>query len=149
MKKLFLLLLLIFVAKNGFSQTSNDEAAKGKITGVIIDSASTQPIEYASIGLLPEDGTKEINGTTTDGKGSFVINNIPDGKYKIAIYFIGYKNGTVANIQNSKKNRTVNLGNIKLANTQTTLKEVTVTAKSELVEFKIDKIVYNAENDVT
>lgn len=149
MRKVFFLLLLVFVTKNGFSQTSTDETAKGKITGTVIDSASAQPIEYASIGLLPKDGTKEINGTTTDGKGSFVINNIPEGEYKIAIYFIGYKNGTAANIQINKKNRTVNLGNIKLTNTQTTLKEVTVTAKSELVEFKIDKIVYNAENDVT
>ncbi|MFI5141205.1 MAG: outer membrane beta-barrel protein, partial [Bacteroidia bacterium] len=141
------LLLLVFITKSGFSQTPAD--AKGKITGVIIDSVSAQPIEYASIGLLPEDGTKEINGATTDGKGSFVINNIPDGKYKIAIYFIGYKNGTVANIQIHKKNRNINLGNIKLSNTQTSLNEITVTAKSELVEFKIDKIVYNAENDVT
>ena len=149
MKKLFLLLSFLILIQRGFSQTSTDEIAKGKITGVIIDSASTQPVEYASIGLLPEDGTKEINGTTTDGKGNFVITKIPDGKYKIAVYFIGYKNGTVTNIQINKKNRTINLGSIKLANTQTTLKEVTVTAKSELVEFKIDKIVYNAENDIT
>ena len=149
MKKLFLLLLVVFFTQGGFSQTNTDEAAKGKITGVIIDSATAQPIEYASIGLLPEDGTKEINGTTTDSKGNFVINNIPDGRYKIAVYFMGYKNGVVTNIQIAKKNRNVHIGNIKLVNTQTTLKEVTVTAKSELVEFKIDKIVYNAENDIT
>ena len=149
MKKLFLLLLLLVYTQCGFAQTSTDESAKGKITGTIIDSASAQPVEYASIGLLPEDGTKEINGTTTDSKGNFAITKVPDGKYKIAVYFIGYKNGTVTNIQINKKNRTINLGNIKLTNTQTTLKEVTVTAKSELVEFKIDKIVYNAENDIT
>ncbi|HTA62152.1 MAG TPA: outer membrane beta-barrel protein [Bacteroidia bacterium] len=147
-KKLALILfffLFVFTTK----AQQPEGKINGKITGVVIDSATAQPIEYASIGLLPQDGTKEINGTTTDGKGNFIIHNIPEGKYKIAIYFIGYKSGTVANIQISKKNHSINLGGIKLASTQTTLKEVTVTAKSELVEFKIDKIVYNAENDIT
>ena len=147
MNKLIGLLLVVFCAASGLSQTN--AVGKGKITGSVIDSATAQAIEYASIGLLPQDGTKEINGTTTDGKGNFIIGNIPEGKYKIAVYFIGYKSSTVANIQIGKKNHTINLGSIKLANTQTTLKEVTVTAKNELVEFKIDKIVYNAENDVT
>ncbi|HKC67792.1 MAG TPA: outer membrane beta-barrel protein, partial [Bacteroidia bacterium] len=149
MKKLWGLLLLVIFAKSGFAQKNTDAVGKGKITGVVIDSATAQPVEYASVGLLPQDGSKEINGTTSDGKGNFVIDNIPDGTYKITVYFIGYKNGEVANIHISKKNRSINLGPVKLASAQTTLNAVTVTAKTELVEFKIDKIVYNAENDVT
>lgn len=149
MKKVFLLLCIVLCFCSGFSQTGVENSGKGKITGTVVDSVSAQPIEYASIGLLPNDGTKEINGTTTDDKGNFTISNIPDGKYKIVVYFIGYKNGELANLQISKKNRSIHVGNIKLITTQTTLNEVTVTAKSELVEFKIDKIVYNAENDVT
>ncbi|HXB40537.1 MAG TPA: TonB-dependent receptor [Bacteroidia bacterium] len=149
MKKSFLLLtLLFFVAGKLFSQT-NPDGGKGRIIGRIIDSTTTQPIEYASIGLLPEGGSKEINGTTSDAKGNFVLTNIPDGKYKIVIYFIGYKNGTASNIQINKATRVINLGDLILSNSQTVLKEVTVTAKADLVEFKIDKIVYNAENDVT
>ncbi|HWY37761.1 MAG TPA: carboxypeptidase-like regulatory domain-containing protein, partial [Bacteroidia bacterium] len=150
MKKAFLaILILVFIKNEIVSQTTADVGGRGKITGRIIDSATAQPIEYASVGLLPEDGSKEINGSTSDSKGSFVINNIPDGKYKIAIYFIGYKRGLVENIQVNKSNRAINLGELKLTNMQVNLKEVTVTAKTEIVEFKIDKIVYNAENDVT
>jgi len=144
------IMVLAFVLWSFCTQAQQaDLKGNGKISGRIIDSVSAEPIEYASIGLVPEDGTKEINGTTSDAKGNFVITNIPEGKYKVVIYFIGYKNGTAANLQIDKKNKAISLGDFKLVNTQTVLKEVTVTAKTDLVEYKIDKVVYNAENDIT
>ncbi|MES2134082.1 MAG: TonB-dependent receptor [Bacteroidota bacterium] len=123
--------------------------AQGKITGCIVDSLSGKPVDYASIGLLIQKTGKEINGTTTNDKGVFTIDNIADGTYKIIIYYIGYKNSAKSNIQISKTNSQVNIGSIGLVNTQTTLQEVTIVAKTEIIENKIDKVVYNVENDVT
>jgi ferric enterobactin receptor len=125
-----------------------DPAAIGSITGRIIDSISNQAIEYASINLLNQDDNKVVNGSTTDEKGVFKLNNVADGTYKILIYFVGYRTGTQNNIVVSKTNSTITINDIKLASTQAKLKEVTVTAERSLIENKIDKMVYNAEQDI-
>ena len=151
MKNIFLLLLLtVFININLSAQTgSQSSTGKGKISGKVVDSLSVEPIEYAVIGLLNEETNKEVNGTTTDNSGSFVINNVSDGKYKIVIYSIGYKNNKTINVQINKGNRSLNLGSLALVDTQTLLQEVTVTAKTPTVEYEVDKIVYNAQNDVS
>jgi len=141
---LLISLVLFFIGSLQAQQVSG----KGKISGRILDSVSGKPIDYASIGLLNQDN-KEVNGTTSDDKGFFILENIPYGTYKLAVYYIGYKNSVKSNIEVSKVNSAVILKNIVLVNTQATLQEVTITAKTEIVENKIDKIVYNAANDVT
>ena len=138
-----MLLVLFFFA---FCAKSN---AQGTISGKIIDSLSNKIIDYASIGLVLEENNKEVNGTTSDDKGNFSIKNIPYGKYKVVVYYIGYKNSAKNNIVISSAKPTINLGNFTMVNTQTNLQEVVITAKTEIIENKIDKIVYNAENDIT
>ncbi|MFI5222049.1 MAG: TonB-dependent receptor domain-containing protein [Bacteroidia bacterium] len=125
--------------------------AKGKITGKIIDSITGKPVDYATISLAQggNDGKdKMVNGTTTDESGSFVLNDIAEGNYKLFIYFIGYQT-VVKSIVISKTNSTVSFKVIKLVSKQTQLKEVTISTQKSLIENKIDKIVYNAEQDLT
>lgn len=136
-------LVLFFFA---FCTKSN---AQGTISGKVVDSLSNKIIDYASIGLVLEENNKEVNGTTSDDKGNFSIKNIPYGKYKVVVYYIGYKNSVKNNIEISRAKPTINLGNFTMVNTQTNLQEVVITAKTEIIENKIDKIVYNAENDIT
>ena len=83
-------LLLLFVFS---SQAQNNNSKTGKITGRIIDSLSSRPIEYATIGLFTQSENKVVNGTTTDSSGFFNLTNVSEGTYKILIEFIGYKKG--------------------------------------------------------
>lgn len=117
------------------------------ISGRVIDSISRKGIEYATITLKNREG-KVLNGGITDARGNFTINNALTGIFKIEIDFIGYTsyNDTIV-LNEGVKN--VHLPDIKLKNTGQTLNEVTVVSKAPLVENKIDKIVYNAANDVT
>ncbi len=153
MNKTFLFLSILLFYSEFFSQTNLPgevkEVYEGKISGRIIDSALVEPIDYASVGLLLQENDKEVNGTTSDAKGNFLISNVPDGNYKIVIYFMGYKNRTVTNILIDKTNRKVNLGDIRLVNTVTDIGPVVITGHAKIIDYKIDKIVYNAENDVT
>jgi ferric enterobactin receptor len=126
-----------------------EEHGEGKVSGRIIDSVSGQPVEYASVSLAREADKKEINGTTTDDKGLFELNNIPEGAYRLVVYFVGYQTGIRANIVISKENPFVFIKDFSLSNKRSTLKEVTVSAEKSLIENKIDKMVYNAENDLT
>ena len=106
-------------------------------------------MEFASVSLSVQGADKEMDGMMTDDKGAFVLANIPYGTYKLSIFSIGYKTGAQNNIIVSKANPTINLGNIKLANTSSKLADVTVAADKNTVEYNIDKTVYNVDKDIT
>jgi ferric enterobactin receptor len=125
------------------------DKVSGKISGRIIDSVSGAPVEYSTISLVAGESNKIITGTTTDDKGIFKITDIAAGTYNMQVYFIGYKTGIKKNIVISKTSPVIALGDFKLSSLQTMLKEVTVTAEKNLIENKIDKMVYNAEKDLT
>ena len=102
--KLFVRLLfnsLFFICI--FSANAQRSSNMGKVSGKIVDSLTGEAIDFASIRLLNKDG-KEINGTTTNDKGIFAIDNLPFGTYKMAVYFIGYKKGTTPNFEITNNN---------------------------------------------
>ncbi len=88
---------------------------QGKLRGVVKDAANNGPIVGANIVFI---GTNI--GGATDINGSFIIANIPEGKYKIKVSYIGYKTFTenIAIVDNKtlsievKLNRTSILGNL-------------------------------------
>ncbi|MBK0381793.1 TonB-dependent receptor [Pedobacter sp. SD-b] len=121
----------------------------GKISGAVIDSASHTPIDYASIGLYKTGSNKPIDGVVTNEKGEFTIGNINLGEYKVTIDFIGYKRKTIDNLKLTEQDNQVILGKVILISSSKLLKSVTVTANAPIIQNKIDKIVYNAENDLT
>jgi outer membrane receptor protein involved in Fe transport len=121
----------------------------GKINGIIIDSIDHQPIEYATIALSFHTTTDIINGTTSDSAGKFILSKVSKGTYRITINFLGYEKKIIDNIILNDKNPSVFLGTILLSPKATTLQGVTVTAEKSIIENKIDKMVYNAENDIT
>ncbi len=145
---LFYMIFLLFVPV-AFNAQQIDNKFSGSITGKLCDSINGLPIEYASISLVEEVTRKTVNGITSDDKGAFKLNNIPDGKYTVSVYFIGYKNLNISNININKSNQHINLGLLKLINNQTALNEVVVNTEQTLIENKIDKMVYNAEKDLT
>ncbi|MEI6021295.1 MAG: TonB-dependent receptor [Bacteroidota bacterium] len=145
----FFFFIFLLAVPNVYNAQEKDNRFSGSISGKLCDSINGLPIEYASIGLIAEDTRKTVNGITSDDKGFFKLNNIPEGKYSVSVYFIGYKNLNISNININKFNQNINLGQIKLINNQTTLNEVEVSTEKSLIENKIDKMVYNAEKDLT
>ncbi|AZA84434.1 TonB-dependent receptor [Chryseobacterium lactis] len=127
---------------------AQEAEGQGKISGRLVDSKTGKPISYASIGVLNPDN-KEVNGTTSNEKGEFSIDHMTTGSYKVAIFYAGYKNKTTADIQIDPAHSNVNLGDIQLINGETVLEGVTIVGKKSVIENKVDKIVFNAANDVT
>jgi ferric enterobactin receptor len=147
-RKLFSTLCFFLLFTGIATAQKSDSKGDGTISGRITDSASGQPVVYASISLTSPDGKKEMNGTTSDDNGLFKLNKIAEGTYRIVIYFVGYQTGFRNNVTINSTNSNIAMGDIKLVN-KTVLKQVNITAERSLIENKIDKIVYNAENDVT
>lgn len=144
MYKFFLTVLLFIVS----TQVQAFDDAAGKVTGKVMDAVSKQPIEYATITVLNKSTKNVVNGTITDGMGSFVIKGLAPGNYIFKIQSLGYQEYTI-NTVSVQKNASINLPVIALVKQENVLQGVTVTAKKPLVENKIDKMVFNAEKDLT
>ena len=127
-----------------------NSAAQGnnKISGIVMDSLSKQPVEFATIALYPKNSTTPIDGTTTDEKGKFSLTGIAGGDYTLTISFIGYRDKTINDLRLAK-NDDKNIGTISLAQSISTLKEVEIVGTTALIEEKVDRTVYNAEKDIT
>ena len=145
MKKVFI--LIIFLGTAMLTTAQETQKGTGKISGSVIDSGTNQPVEFATIALTDATG-KTIDGTIADAKGKFSISKIADGKYTVSLSFIGYQTITQSVVLEGKKND-INLSTIKLEEEARQLNEVIVEGKKDLVEERVDRTIYNAENDAT
>ncbi len=120
----------------------------GKISGLLLDSTSNKPVEYATVALINQKTGKPIDGTTADDKGRFTISKIGPGEYSVQATFLGYGEKYVRNIK-IEKGSDIQVGLIKLAPDVRMLNQVDVTGQRSIVEEKVDRLVYNADRDVT
>ena len=72
-------LLLLFLLATLAAQ------AQGKLTGVVLDSATRQPLAFASVFLA-----NTTLGATTTEQGEFVFPKVPAGSYDIVGSYVGY-----------------------------------------------------------
>ena len=120
----------------------------GKIAGVLMDSTTGKPVEYATVALLNAGTSKPIDGATSDEKGKFLLNKLAPGTYQLQYSFIGYKDKRTNPIT-VVKGTDLNLGAVKLTADTRTLSEVNVVGQSAMIEEKVDRLVYNADKDIT
>ena len=130
--------------------TSTDDSPRGnaKLTGTVADSTTGKPVEFASVALIDASTKKPIDGTVADDKGKFTLAKLPQGDFQLLISFVGYRNKTISSVKLNRKGD-INLGNIQLAPDVRTLSEVNVVGQASLVEEKVDRLVYNADKDIT
>lgn len=154
-KVVTIIALLFLLSQSGFAQGPNMQpsitsAPKGnsKISGQVSDSLDAKAVEFASIALVNAADNKVVDGAVADDAGKFTLSGVASGKYKLLVSFIGFKDKTINNIvvENGKN---VDLGMIKMTANTKTLAEVTITGEKSMVEEKVDRLVYNAEKDIT
>ncbi len=144
-QKLFVIIQSIVILIATLTEVFAQEAKHpGIIKGIVLDSTTQKPVPYVAIVLLKD--TRPVGGSLTDEKGKFKIKNVPSGKIELKIEAIGYKT-YLQNIALTKERPTFFV-KIELAPKDVKLKEVEIVGEKELVETHIDKIVYNAEDDV-
>jgi outer membrane receptor protein involved in Fe transport len=152
MKRFYIIIAILcsFVtAKSQMGVGGGGSTTVGKISGTAIDSISKKPIDYASVGLYRSGGKAVITGVITDEKGNFKLDNVKPGSYKLVISFLGYTSKIIDPVTTTNSKPDKNLGTVLVLPGPNLLKEVTVTGQASLVENHIDKIVYNAEKDLT
>lgn len=151
MKRLLLLFIIFLSVLTAKAQlgVGGGSSIVGKVAGTLVDSVSKKPLDYASVSIFRATGTSPINGVLTDEKGSFKIEGIHPGSYKLRITYVGYPDKFVTGVVTTDSKPDKNMGVINVAPSAKLLKGVEVTGTAALVENKIDRIVYNAEKDLT
>ena len=154
MKRLIILFAILgsFISvKAQFVQggATGANAAVGRISGSVIDSVTKEPMPYTTISVFRATGRSPLNGVLTDDKGNFKIDGVHPGAYRLEVSFVGYPTKVINNVTTTPSKLDKNLGVIVVAPSARALKTVEVTGAKALIENKIDKIVYNAEKDLT
>lgn len=119
------------------------------ITGKVKDSLTGKPVEYATITLHQAGDKNPLNGTVAGKNGEYELSSLDAGEYKIVIESIGYRSSTIDNISLNKKNTTIVLPVTALMRNIVIEQAATVVGSNSLIENKIDKVVFNAEKDLT
>ncbi|MCP9768652.1 TonB-dependent receptor [Lacihabitans sp. LS3-19] len=119
-----------------------------KISGNVVDEALTSAVEFANIAILDAKTKKVLDGTMADEKGAFTMKRVGEGTYNIKISFIGFETMVLEKIV-VEKGKDVDLGVIKLKQNTKQLDELVVQGEAAMIEEKVDRLVYNAEKDLS
>ena len=103
-------------------------AQKIAIKGTVKDADGKAPVEYVNVVLLKNDSTF-VEGTTTNGKGGFLLNKVHTGDYLLVLSGVGYHTGYLT-LEGLK--RDVNLGDILLEDDVVAMEGVTVSASGQI-----------------
>ena len=118
--------------------------AIGVVNGSVMDSTSGLPIEYASISLVNMRSDEVVTGALSDKTGRFNIREIPLGKYRAVVEFIGYATKEISPINifpGEGGGIKHDLGSLKLQISSINLAGVEVLGESQFIQ-TIDKQIF-------
>ena len=113
------------------------------VRGTLKDSANNNSIGYANCVLLRNADSSFAFGVTTGENGEFVFKNVDAGNYLLRISMIGY----VTYWMEVQVQRMVNIGTIRLKQSSTSLKTLTVTGERPIYSVDGEKAIYNPTED--
>ena len=130
----------------GFGGKNKSSYFRGSVSGKIIDSKTDKGLEYANISITNTKWNKVIEGTISNQNGKFSMTGILTGDYVLKINYLGYQQKEIK-FKITKKDLDIRLKEIKLEVSSEMLSEITIEEEKPVYESKLDKIIYNAEND--
>ncbi|MDR0971331.1 MAG: TonB-dependent receptor [Bacteroidales bacterium] len=148
--KNFIILLFLFVglySTNLFSQSTQRKPSQNKLSSVIgrvIDEDSKEALLYVNVVLLNPKDSSLVSGGTTDEEGRFSFQS-KSGNFIMRLTYMGYK---TLYRKLEVKTPNVDLGDIGMKNSATSLGAVQVTAQRSMVEYKLDKRVINVDQNI-
>jgi outer membrane receptor protein involved in Fe transport len=152
MKNLINLLAITFFLAVGTTfaqQTPPQTKQPARIIGTAKDLKTGEAVAYATAALYKSGSDTNIAGGVADDEGKFFIAGFEVGTYDLKISFLGFETKVIKGIEVTSPTGDVNLGEITLSDEGVALEEVTVQGQRELIEERVDRTIYKAENDKT
>ena len=144
---IFLLAALILTAQP--APVENESSLRsGRVRGIIIDSNTQQPMEYANIAIYNKRDSSLVTGGITNQNGQFDISGLGFGVYYAEANFIGYEKVSLPEIRIIPANQTVDIGKLPLNASSIEMAGIDVVADRQRIEYQIDKKVINVSQDI-
>lgn len=152
MKKLINIIAVLFlISTSGImaQQTAGKVTTPSKIVGIAKDVKTGEPVAYATAVLYVAGSETNIAGAVADGDGKFFITGMDPGTYDLKLSFLGFETKIVNGIKVASETGDINIGEISMSDEGLALEEVTVQGQRDLIEERVDRTIYKAENDKT
>jgi len=118
-------------------------AQRAQVSGRVLDSEEGEALAYATVQIMKADSTSMVTGGTTNGRGAFVLKNVPVGSYVVKISYIGYHNFfrplTVREGQLEAQ-----VGTVLLTPSSVMLQAAVVEGQVRQIEMRDDTLMFNA-----
>ena len=134
-KAFFVSLLILACSFTAFSQNT--------VSGTLQDENTSKPVQYANVSLLRQSDSVMVSYASANDKGVFQLQMVPNGKYRLVVYFVGYENYE----QLVEVNKNLDLGVIKIKPGTMTIGEVVVKGERPLFAVDGEKTYYNTAED--
>lgn len=141
--------MLFLNAFNTFAQQNLNQDTPARIIGLAKDSKTGQPVAYATTALYKVGTEINIAGAVADAEGRFYIVGFGIGEYELKISFIGFETFSKTGIFITSSEGDYNLGEISMNDEGVALQDLTVQGQRDLIEERVDRTIYKAENDKT
>ena len=141
---IFLFLFTTFSYAQRHGSPRKNPPAIGVVSGSVSDSSSSLPIEYASVSLVNMSSNEVVTGALSNKTGTFTIRDIPLGKYKAVVEFIGYATKELSPINvfpGEGGGLEQSLGTIRLQISSVNFAQVEVLGESQFIQ-TIDKQIF-------
>lgn len=136
----FSLFFILFLLITEFEVFSKDY----KITGNVLDSLTSQPLESATISLETEQGIK-IASQISDVSGLFTFSKIQTGNYTLFVTFLGY---SLKSFKIFVKDENIQIPKILLSLENISLNEIIVKASRPLIVQQKGIVNYNISGSI-
>ena len=117
--------------------------AQGVVRGKVLDKKTDEALQFVNVKLTK--GDKMVQGSITDVKGAFTLNNVPDGEYTLTVSFVGYKPVT-RKVSITPQSRRQTFAALYLSEDSQTLKEVQVTGQRSQMKLEVDRKTFSVDN---
>lgn len=115
--------------------------AQGLVKGEVTEDAGAVP--FASVSLLKQADSVTVARGFSDEKGKFVLKNVPYGQYLLLVSYVGFAPRYQGPFEVNATHPEPDAGKIILSRTSTTLNEMVVKSKQQVIERRADRFVMN------
>jgi outer membrane receptor protein involved in Fe transport len=142
------LLIIVLISISYSAHAFNGDAKKATLKGLILDSKTNTPVEYANVVLKHSSDSAFVNGTVSGNTGEFIITNLNKGEYYLVVSYIGYDKTNISGISIKEGENEKSVGTIKLTQKAVEIEAAQVVGEKYSEEFLLDKKVINVSQNI-
>ena len=120
----------------------------GEVSGRILDDSNREAVGFATVSVIEVESGELKTGGISEMNGNFFIERIPAGEYKLRINYIGYEAYETSSFVLNPANSSAFFQTIRLIPASQELDEVVVSEQRSSFETRIDRRIFNVENDI-